>query len=133
MESTPASAYRPPWYPRPRCVTAFALTTDYSHPTTLSRGSFLIKRIFFATLVFAGALAASISAAQYDEMDYGPFISHTFQLPNGNITLRGIAVPFDAPIDGAKPSTPIHRPSPPVCPHHWLSTHPHPPLPYPHP
>jgi glucose/arabinose dehydrogenase len=35
-------------------------------------------------------------------MDYGPFISHTFQLPNNNITLRGIAVPFDAPIEGEK-------------------------------
>lgn len=59
-----------------------------------------MKRILFATLAFAGALAASLSAAQYDDMDYGPFISHTYQLPNGNITLRGIAVPFDAPIDG---------------------------------
>lgn len=39
-------------------------------------------------------------AAPYDEMDYGPFLSHTFQMPNGNTTLRGIAVPFDAPIEG---------------------------------
>ncbi len=59
-----------------------------------------MKRILFAALAFAGVLAASISAAPYDEMDYGPFISHTYQLPNGNITLRGIAVPFDAPIEG---------------------------------
>lgn len=59
-----------------------------------------MKRIFVATLAFAGALAATISAAPYDEMDYGPFIAHTYQLPNGNTTLRGIAVPFDAPIDG---------------------------------
>lgn len=43
-----------------------------------------------------------VHAAPYDEMDYGPFLSHTFQLPNGNTTLRGIAVPFDAPIDGEK-------------------------------
>ena len=35
-------------------------------------------------------------------MDYGPFLSHTFQLPNGNTTLRGIAVPFDAPMEGEK-------------------------------
>lgn len=47
-------------------------------------------------------LATTTNAAPYDEMDYGPFLSHTFQLPNGNTTLRGIAIPFDAPIDGEK-------------------------------
>src|SRR5690349_229766 len=46
----------------------------------------------------------ALLAAPYDEMDYGPFLSHTFQLPNNNVTLRGIAVPFDAPIDGEKPT-----------------------------
>src|SRR5262245_61400517 len=47
-------------------------------------------------------LSTKTFAAPYDEMDYGPFLSHTFQLPNGNTTLRGIAIPFDAPIDGDK-------------------------------
>ena len=53
----------------------------------------------FAFLTFAIA-APPTNAAPFDEMDYGPFLSHTFQLPNGNTTLRGIAVPFDAPIEG---------------------------------
>ncbi len=58
-----------------------------------------MKRLIAAVLL-ALPVAASLSAAPYDEMDYGPFLSHTFQLPNGNTTLRGIAVAFDAPIDG---------------------------------
>jgi hypothetical protein len=45
-------------------------------------------------------LSSALTAAPYDEMDYGPFLSHTFQLPNNNITLRGIAVPFNAPLPG---------------------------------
>jgi glucose/arabinose dehydrogenase len=45
-------------------------------------------------------LSSAMTAAPYDEMDYGPFLSHTFQLPNNNITLRGIAVPFTAPLEG---------------------------------
>src|SRR5471032_1932690 len=57
-----------------------------------------MRRILAAALVFA--FAPPLIAAPYDEMDYGPFLSHTFQLPNGNTTLRGIAVPFDAPIEG---------------------------------
>lgn len=58
---------------------------------------------FCAAALFAFAVAVpNADAAPYDEMDYGPFLSHTFQLPNGNTTLRGIAVPFDAPIDGEK-------------------------------
>ncbi|MSQ94867.1 MAG: hypothetical protein EXR98_09975 [Gemmataceae bacterium] len=59
-----------------------------------------MTRTATATL-FALALSTStITAAPFDEMDYGPFITHTFQLPNGNTTLRGIAVPFDALIEG---------------------------------
>ena len=58
-------------------------------------------RCFVAVAVLAlGLLAPGMAAAQYAEMDYGPFITHTFQLPNGNTTLRGIAVRFDAPIEG---------------------------------
>lgn len=57
-----------------------------------------MKRLVAALLTLL--LSTKITAAPYDEMDYGPFLSHTFQLPNGNTTLRGIAVPFDAPIDG---------------------------------
>ncbi len=55
----------------------------------------------FALFVFAIA-APPTDAAPYDEMDYGPFLSHTFKLPDGNTTLRGIAVPFNAPIEGEK-------------------------------
>src|ERR1019366_8586976 len=57
-----------------------------------------MRRILAAVLLFT--FAPTLIAAPYDEMDYGPFISSTYQLPNNNITLRGIAVPFDAPIDG---------------------------------
>jgi len=65
-------------------------------------------RRFLAVAFVALLLSFStILAAPYDEMDYGPFLSHTFQLPNGNVTLRGIAVPFDAPIAGeVAPPTP---------------------------
>src|SRR5947208_14294358 len=51
-------------------------------------------------VVFLCTINPALIATPYDDMDYGPFISHTFQLPNNNITLRGIAVPFNAPIDG---------------------------------
>ena len=57
-----------------------------------------MKRLL-AALLFLLATSVTI-AAPYDEMDYGPFLSHTFQLPNGNTTLRGVAVAFDAPIEG---------------------------------
>ena len=57
-----------------------------------------MRRILAAVLLFT--FAPTLVAARFDDMDYGPFLSHTFQLPNNNITLRGIAVPFDAPIDG---------------------------------
>jgi glucose/arabinose dehydrogenase len=59
-----------------------------------------MKRLLVAFTLLL--LATAINAAPYDEMDYGPFLSHTFTLPNGNTTLRGIAVPFDAPIEGDK-------------------------------
>jgi hypothetical protein len=61
-----------------------------------------MRRILAAALLFT--FAPALIAAPFDEMDYGPFLSHTFQLPNNNTTLRGIAVPFDAPIDGEKPT-----------------------------
>lgn len=57
---------------------------------------------FVAALLALCLPVPTLLAAPYDEMDYGPFLSHTFQLPNGNTTLRGIAVPFHAPIDGEK-------------------------------
>ena len=58
-------------------------------------------RRFLAAALFALLVSFStLLAAPYDEIDYGPFLSHTFQLPNGNTTLRGIAVSFDAPIEG---------------------------------
>ncbi len=59
-----------------------------------------MRRFAAALLLALFCTAAPITAAPYDEMDYGPFLSHTFQLPNGNTTLRGIAVAFDAPIPG---------------------------------
>jgi hypothetical protein len=59
-----------------------------------------MKRSLAAAILALCASAITIHAAPYDEMDYGPFLSHTFQLPGGNTTLRGIAVSFDAPIDG---------------------------------
>jgi hypothetical protein len=58
-----------------------------------------MRRLFAAALLLL-ATAPLLTAAPFDEMDYGPFLSHTFQLPNNNITLRGVAVPFDAPIEG---------------------------------
>ena len=58
-----------------------------------------MSRSVFAVLALL-LIAPRLVHAQYAEMDYGPFLSHTFQLPNGNTTLRGIAVPFDAPIEG---------------------------------
>ena len=61
-----------------------------------------MRRILTAAFFFT--FTAPLIAAPYDEMDYGPFVSHTFQLPNGNTTLRGIAVPFDVPIEGEKPT-----------------------------
>ncbi|MBI3823230.1 MAG: hypothetical protein HY289_11205, partial [Planctomycetes bacterium] len=57
-----------------------------------------MRRLLAAASLFL--FAPTLIAAPYDEMDYGPFLSHTFQLPNGNTTLRGFAVPFDAPIAG---------------------------------
>ena len=57
-----------------------------------------MRRLLAVALLFS--FSPVLIAAPYDEMDYGPFLSHTFQLPNNNITLRGIAVPFDAPIEG---------------------------------
>jgi glucose/arabinose dehydrogenase len=64
-------------------------------------------RRFLAVALCAFLLSlTNLVAAPYDEMDYGPFLSHTFQLPNGNVTLRGIAVPFDAPIPGEKAPPP---------------------------
>lgn len=59
-----------------------------------------MRRFAAALLIALFCITARIDAAPYDEMDYGPFLAHTFQLPNGNTTLRGIAVPFDAPIEG---------------------------------
>src|SRR5437870_5252623 len=63
-----------------------------------------MRRILAAAFFFT--FAAPLIAAPYDEMDYGPFVSHTFQLPNNNITLRGIAVPFDVPIEGESFNSP---------------------------
>lgn len=59
-----------------------------------------MKRLLAAFTLLS--LTAISTAAPYDEMDYGPFLSHTFVLPGGNTTLRGIAIPFDAPIEGDK-------------------------------
>ncbi len=59
-----------------------------------------MRRTILAAMIVLAFTASTLTAAPFDEMDYGPFISHTFQLPNGNLTLRGIAVPFDAPIEG---------------------------------
>jgi hypothetical protein len=60
-------------------------------------------RRFLAAAFFALALCTpTLVGAPYDEMDYGPFIASTYQLPwpSGNTTLRGIAVSFHAPIEG---------------------------------
>jgi len=51
-------------------------------------------------LVLGLFVLPQIQAAPYDEMDYGPFISATFQLPGGNTALRGVAVEFNVPLDG---------------------------------
>ena len=41
-------------------------------------------------------------AAPYDEMDYGNFLSATYQIPwpKNNVVYRGVAVKFHAPIEG---------------------------------
>src|SRR4051794_27849816 len=59
-----------------------------------------MDRLLSFALCALGMLAPALVAAPYDEMDYGPFMSATYQLPQGNTTLRGIAVPFDVPIAG---------------------------------
>lgn len=59
-----------------------------------------MRRTFAVALLALAFSTTQAFAAPFDEMDYGPFVSHTFQLPNNNITLRGIAVAFDAPIEG---------------------------------
>src|SRR5262245_3514123 len=74
--------------------------SDTRHET-LCRGFQPMKRLLAAAFAVL-FLSFNINAAPYDEMDYGPFLSHTFVLPNGNTTLRGIAIPFDARIDGDK-------------------------------
>lgn len=58
----------------------------------------------WSCIVFSLVLLSipTTQAAPYDEMDYGPFISATYQLPGGNDVLRGVAVRFHAPIEGEK-------------------------------
>lgn len=73
-------------------------------------------RRILAAIFLAFVCASVLPAAPYDEMDYGPFISHTYQLPNNNITLRGIAVPFDAPIEGDQITPPKEKGKPPFNP-----------------
>ena len=55
------------------------------------------KLLSACTLLLLAPLAG---AAPYDAMDYGPFISATFALPNGNVVHRGVFLPFDVPIPG---------------------------------
>ena len=65
-----------------------------------------MRRLALASLS-ALLLAVSVaSAAPYDEMDYGPFISATFVAPwpKGNLSHRGIAVRFEARLPGDQPS-----------------------------
>lgn len=58
-----------------------------------------MRRVLPAFLLACFTLPA-LQAAPYDEMDYGPFISATYQLPNGNTVLRGVAVSFNVPLEG---------------------------------
>ena len=55
----------------------------------------------FASALLCTLLLAAPAAAQ-SNMDYGPFLSATFQTPwpKHNTVLRGVAVHFDAPIPG---------------------------------
>src|SRR5258708_38879999 len=64
-----------------------------------------MRRLVPACLVTALAAASFASAARYDEMDYGPFISATFVAPwpKGNLSHRGIAVRFEARVPGEQP------------------------------
>ncbi|MFO0965930.1 MAG: DUF6797 domain-containing protein, partial [Gemmataceae bacterium] len=59
-----------------------------------------MRRLF--AILLALFFLPQIQAAPFDEMDYGPFISATFQLPGGNTVYRGVAVKFHVPIDGEK-------------------------------
>ena len=44
---------------------------------------------FLAGLLFALLpVTPTLLAAPYDEMDYGPFISSTYQLPNGQYVIK---------------------------------------------
>src|SRR5258708_13053974 len=64
-----------------------------------------MRRLVPACLVTALAAASFASAAPYDQMDYGPFISATFVAPwpKGNLSHRGIAVRFEARVPGEQP------------------------------
>lgn len=64
-----------------------------------------MRRLVPACLLTALAAASFASAAPYDQMDYGPFISATFVAPwpKGNLSHRGIAVRFEARVPGEQP------------------------------
>jgi hypothetical protein len=58
-----------------------------------------MRSTFLASLLVVLAAGSPASAAQYDQMDYGPFLSATFTAPwpAGNVAYRGVAVPLDGP------------------------------------
>jgi glucose/arabinose dehydrogenase len=62
-----------------------------------------MRRAFLASLLLLAA-GAPASAAPYDQMDYGPFLSATYVAPwpAGNVAYRGVAVPLDGPTTTAK-------------------------------
>lgn len=69
-----------------------------------------MKKLLSACLLLALA-APVVRAAPFDQMDYGPFISATYRLPwpGTNVAHRGVFVPFDVPIPGAKAPAKANR------------------------
>src|SRR5436190_23556440 len=58
-------------------------------PTSPSRRLFMIRYRLFALLTIVGVTVPALHAAKFDEMDYGRFISHTFNNTEGKNTMEG--------------------------------------------
>jgi hypothetical protein len=58
-----------------------------------------MRKTLSACVLLVLATATPAPAAPYDEMNYGPFLCATYasSTPPGNVTHRGVAIPFDLP------------------------------------
>src|SRR5262245_21118298 len=59
----------------------------------------LMRKTLLAVSILVLLTATNTASAQYAQMDYGPFLSHTFtaQASVGKVAYRGVAVPFTLP------------------------------------